>query len=78
VRSAILERVDREECYVASEIERVNEMIKSKVVQAWRELRYDSTGDAIAQSHTLIVERDDHIEVCPGTDAQKSTVTNMT
>jgi len=66
------ERLDRSDRYIASEIERVNATLKSRLVQACRELKHDFTGDAIEQSDTSVTEHDDFIEIHPGLGAERS------
>lgn len=60
------ERLDRGDSHIGFEIERVNATLKSRLVQACRELKHDFTGDAIEQNDTTVAEQSDLIEICPG------------
>ena len=64
------EHLDRGDDYVAYEIERVNATLKSRLVQACREVKRDFIGDAIAQDDTKVTEYNDLIEIHPGKGAE--------
>jgi hypothetical protein len=62
------ERLDRREDYLAGEVSRVNATLRSRLLQALRELRHDFTGDSIKAEETQIIEHEDRIEICPTKD----------
>lgn len=64
------EQLDRGDGYIAAEVERVNSTIKSRLVQALRELKLEFTGDAVEQVDTAVTESDNIIDVHPGAGAE--------
>ena len=64
------ERLDRGDAHIAGEVDRVAATLKSRLVQACREVKHDFTGDAIAQTDTTVIEHNDLIEICPGAGAE--------
>jgi hypothetical protein len=64
------ERLDRGDEYIAHEIARVHETLKTRLVEACRELNVQYTADALEQSDTLVVEIETGIEIRPGAGAE--------
>jgi hypothetical protein len=54
--------------YIPTEIGRVNASIRSKILQACRELRLDFTGDAVERAENKVIERDGVVEICLAND----------